>query len=322
MGTPMSPDRAPGFTGMRWLPGGDFAMGSDGFYDDEKPVRRAEVAGFWIDETPVTNDAFARFVAATGYVTDAERPPDPEDYPGLAPHMARAGSAVFDPHKTAAAIPNASLMWWSFVFGAHWRRPLGPDSSLEGLGDHPVVHVTAKDAEAYAEWAGKALPTETEWEYAARGGLDGATYGWGETFEPEGRAMAKIWRGLFPSENFAPSGLERTAPVRSYPANDYGLFDMIGNVWEWTADWYSAPTSASPCCGTGHPRPDATSSVDPASPVAVPRRVLKGGSHLCAPNYCRRYRPAARWPQPIDTSTSHAGFRCVIRPRRDRKQPA
>jgi formylglycine-generating enzyme required for sulfatase activity len=296
---------------MRLIRGGAFAMGSDAFYEDEKPVRRAVVGDFRIDETPVTNDAFARFVADTGHVTSAEHAPRPEDYPGMPPHMARTGSAVFEPPTgpdAIATIADDGLAWWRFVFGADWRHPLGPHSSLDGLGAHPVVHVTAADADAYAAWAGKTLPTEAEWEYAARGGLDGAAYAWGETFEPDGQAMAKTWRGLFPTENLAPPGLERTAPVRSYPANGYGLFDMIGNVWEWTADSYvtpDAPAGVSPCCGSGRPEADA--------PSPMPRRVLKGGSHLCAPSYCRRYRPAARWPQAIDTSTSHVGFRCIVR---------
>jgi formylglycine-generating enzyme required for sulfatase activity len=199
------------------------------------------------------------------------------------------------------------------VFGASWRRPLGPESSLLGLDRHPVVHLAAVDVEAYADWAGKSLPTEAEWEYAARGGLEGADYAWGETLEPDGRLPAKIWRGEFPWRNEAPEGLERTAPVRSYPPNGYGLYDMIGNVWEWTSDWYAQRPAdrPSPCCGAERSRQE---SCDPEAPVkGIPRRVLKGGSHLCAPNYCRRYRPAARWAHAVDTSTSHVGFRCIIR---------
>ena len=291
--------------GMRLIRGAEFRMGAEGFYEDEGPVRTVRVGDVWIDEAPVTNAQFARFVEATGHVTFAEYPPDPADYPGMPPEMARAGSVVFRPPDQApgAAVDAASEpSWWSFVFGAEWRHPLGADSGLAGLEDHPVVHVTAADAEAYARWAGKALPTEAEWEYAARGGLEGATYAWGEDFEPDGRSMAKTWQGEFPWRNDAPAGLERTAPVASYPANGWGLFDMIGNVWEWTADVYAGPPHpGSPCCGGARPT------------ERIPRRVVKGGSHLCVPSYCRRYRPAARWPQPVDTSTSHVGFRCVAR---------
>ena len=291
--------------GMRLIRGAEFRMGAEGFYEDEGPVRTVRVGDVWIDEAPVTNAQFARFVEATGHVTFAEYPPDPADYPGMPPEMARAGSVVFRPPDQApgAAVDAASEpSWWSFVFGAEWRHPLGADSGLEGLEDHPVVHVTAADAEAYARWAGKALPTEAEWEYAARGGLEGATYAWGEDFEPDGRSMAKTWQGEFPWRNDAPAELERTAPVASYPANGWGLFDMIGNVWEWTADPYTGPhRPGSPCCGGARPA------------ERIARRVVKGGSHLCAPSYCRRYRPAARWPQPVDTSTSHVGFRCVAR---------
>ncbi len=281
------------------LDGGTFRMGANDYYDDERPQRPVKVLPFLIEQHPVTNAQFARFVAETAHVTLAETAPDPADYPGLPPEMAQAGSSVF--------IDGL----WQFVFGADWRHPVGPYSTIEGLDDHPVVHVVAADAEAYAAWAGKRLPTEAEWEYAARGGLDGATYAWGEAFEPDGRLMAKTWQGLFPFDNAAPAGLKRTAPVGTYPANGYGLYDMIGNVWEWTADWYRAtPPQVSPCCGSVT-RVTAEESVDPGSPIAIARRVAKGGSHLCAPSYCQRYRPAARWPQPVDTSTSHLGFRCV-----------
>ena len=318
MNSRSSPVGSRKFDGMRLVRGRAFMMGSEDFYPDERPVRPAVVGDFWIDEAPVTNDQFARFVDATGHVTFAELPPDPRQYPGMAPEVARAGSSVFTPPASPPNRPLAELdgspPWWAFVFGADWRRPLGPGSSIEGLGQHPVVHVVAADAEAYAAWAGKALPTEAEWEFAARGGLEDAAYAWGDELEPEGRPMAKVWRGEFPWRNDAPDGLERTAPVRSYPANGFGLHDMIGNVWEWTSDWYaSEPVATSPCCG-GSQRAAMIGSCDPASPVAgIPRRVLKGGSHLCASNYCQRYRPAARWAQPVDTSTSHVGFRCVVR---------
>lgn len=294
------------FAGMMPIHGGTFRMGAENFYVEEAPCRTVEVGDFWIDEVPVTNRAFREFVEATGYRSFAEFPPDPADYPGMPLAMAHAGSIVFVPPKGPVDLRGAPS-WWAFVAGAHWRMPLGPGSGIDGIEDHPVVHIAAADAEAYAAWAGKSLPTEAEWEYAARGGLDGATYAWGDEFEPGGRAMAKTWAGLFPHDNRAPVGLERTGPVCAYPPNGYGLYDMIGNVWEWTADAYGeAPRADGPkCCGgagaaAGH------------APFAI--RATKGGSHLCAPNYCQRYRPAARWPQTVDTSTSHLGFRCVIRP--------
>ena len=286
--------------GMKLVRGGEFLMGSDDFYEDERPVRPARVGDFWIDETPVTNAQFAAFVEATGYVTFAEIAPDPRDYPGMPPELAHPGSIVFTPPDHAVDL-KGSAVWWSFLLGADWRRPRGPNSGLAGIEDHPVVHVAHGDAAAYARWAGKALPREAEWEYAARGGLTGATYAWGDDFQPGGVPMAKTWQGEFPWRNDAPPGRERTSPVRSYPPNGYGLYDMIGNVWEWTDDWYGGDRPApKPCCSAGSGR-DA------------PRKVAKGGSHLCAPSYCQRYRPAARWAHPIDTTTSHTGFRCVVR---------
>lgn len=302
---------------MRHIGGGEFTMGSDAFYPEEAPARVVRVDPFWIDEAPVTNAAFARFVEATGHVTDAEIPPDPADYPGMPPEMARAGSAVF--RKTAGSVDLADpSQWWEYCFGADWRHPLGPDSSIVGMADHPVVHVAYRDAEAYARWAGKSLPTEAEWECAARGGLDGADYAWGDELEPGGKLLANYWHGLFPFANQAPDGWERTSPVGSYPANGYGLFDMIGNVWEWTSDWYAAPRAAKQtrknCCVPSNPRGGSKyQSIDRAATAPIPRKVMKGGSHLCAPNYCQRYRPAARHPETIDTSTSHIGFRCVSR---------
>ena len=301
---------------MIWIPGGDFLMGSDRHYVEEAPAHRVIVDGFWMDTAPVTNAQFAAFVEATGHVTMAERKPDPRDYPGALPHMLRAGSLVFNPTPRPVSLQDWS-QWWSFKFGADWRHPLGPDSSLKGLEDHPVVHVAYPDALAYARWAGKSLPTEAQWEYAARGGLEGAEFAWGDELTPGGRHMANIWQGAFPFQNAAEDGYARTSPVGAYPPNGYGLFDMIGNVWEWTCDWYEPrhPDEAlKACCTPRNPRGGREErSYDPLQPsIRIPRKVLKGGSHLCAPSYCRRYRPAARHPEPIDTSTGHVGFRCVV----------
>ncbi len=306
------------------IPGGTFAMGSEAFYPEEAPVRQVRVDPFWIDETPVTNRAFAAFVAATGHRTFAETAPDPRDYPGMAPEMAQPGSLVFE--KTAGPVNLGDFgQWWQFCFGADWRHPTGPDSSLDGLDYHPVVHVTFGDALAYAQWAGKALPTEAEWEFAARGGLAGRDYGWSaeraDELAPGGEMLANYWQGTFPFANTRLDGWERTSPVRSFPANGFGLYDMIGNVWEMTADWYAEPKlaakkSPSACCTIDNPRGGRKGeSFDPAMPgTKIGRKVMKGGSHLCAIDHCRRYRPAARYPQAIDSSTSHVGFRCVVRP--------
>jgi len=302
---------------MAWIPGGELGMGSDRHYPEERPVHRVAVDGFWIDRTPVTNKEFARFVEATGYVTLAELPPNPADYPGALPEMLYAGSLVFV--KPGGPVDQQNIAnWWQYVRGADWRHPKGGGSSLAGLEQHPVVHIAYQDAEAYARWSRKELPCEAEWEFAARGGLEGATYAWGEEFMPGGRFMANTWQGEFPWQNRVEDGWEGTSPVGAFPENGYGLLDMIGNVWEWTTDWYRAghPRNASPACCAGHaPRPSGEiDSYDPAMPdIRIPRKVIKGGSHLCAPNYCRRYRPAARFPEPVDTSACHLGFRCVIR---------
>ena len=298
---------------MAAVRGGEFLMGSDLHYPEERPARRVKVDGFRIELTPVTNRNFQKFVEATGYITFAEVPPDPKDYPGILPHMLQAGSLVFTPPDRPVDLRNAAN-WWTFMFGADWRRPYGEGSSIDGLEDHPVVHVSYRDAEAYAAWAGKALPTEAEWEFVARGGLEGAEYAWGSELVPDGRHMANTWQGPFPLRNLAEDGFERTSPVGSFPPNPYGLFDMIGNVWEWTTDWFT-PRNAAPaktCCIPSNPRgPSEAESYDPQ--FRIPRKVVKGGSHLCAPNYCRRYRPAARHAQPIDTSMSHVGFRSIVR---------
>jgi formylglycine-generating enzyme required for sulfatase activity len=308
---------------MVWIPAGTFRMGSDDHYPEEAPVHPVHVDGFWIDRTPVTNREFRRFVEATGYVTFAEKAPLAKDYPGARPEMLKAGSLVFTPPGHPVDLMRFEN-WWRFTFGADWRHPYGRGSSIMGMGDHPVVHVAWCDVEAYAAWAGRSLPTEAEWEFAARGGLDGTAYAWGDEFTPEGQHLANTWQGNFPNENLKGDGFERTSPVTTFPPNGYGLYDMIGNVWEWTSDWYSAKhevNAAHPCCAPHNPRgAREEGSYDPCQPhIRIPRRVLKGGSHLCAPNYCQRYRPAARHAQPVDTSTSHVGFRCV---RRDLAAPA
>jgi len=306
---------APG--NMRPIAGGTFTMGSERFYPEEAPLRRVRVDDFWIDETPVTNAEFARFVAETGHVTVAEIAPDPADYPGMTEDMAQPGSLVFV--KTAGPVDMSNPgAWWRFVHGAHWRSPKGPGSDLDGLDDHPVVHIAYADAKAYAKWAGKDLPTEAEFEFAARGGLEGVEYAWGDSLAPGDQMLANYWQGLFPFSNQCLDGWEGTSPVRSFPPNPYGVHDLIGNVWEWTRDWWAqspeAPRGKS-CCAISNPRGGKLSqSYDPAHPgVRIGRKVIKGGSHLCAENYCQRYRPAARHPEMIDTSTTHIGFRCVLR---------
>lgn len=298
-----------------WVPGGTFRMGSDSHYPEEAPAHFVKVDGFWIDRKPVTNREFRQFVEETGYVTFAEIAPDPKNYPGALPEMLHPASLVFTPPGRPVDLRNFHN-WWVFKRDAQWRRPEGPDSSIEGKDDHPVVHLAYQDVEAYAAWAGKEIPTEAEWEFAARGGLDAAEFAWGDRLMPDDRPMANTWQGNFPNENLKLDGFERTSPVEAFPPNGYGIFDMIGNVWEWTQDWFSAKhedTAARPCCAAPNPRGGAQAgSYDPAQPeIRIPRKVLKGGSHLCAPNYCRRYRPAARHAQPVDTSTSHVGFRLV-----------
>ena len=303
--------------GMVWIPGGTFRMGSDTHYPEEAPAHQVVVEGFWIDRTPVTNREFRRFVEATGHVTWAEIAPDPSDYPGALPEMLKPGSLVFKPPGGPVDL-RRPLSWWSFEFGADWRHPYGPASSIDGHDDHPVVHVAYRDVAAYAAWAGKELPTEAEWEFAARGGLDGAEFAWGDEFTPGKRHMANTWQGAFPNENLKTDGYKRTSPVTAFPPNGYGLYDMIGNAWEWTCDWFAsqhAVDPSRPCCAVRNPRgASEDASYDRCQPeIRIPRKVLKGGSHLCAPNYCRRYRPAARHAQPVDTSTSHVGFRCIRR---------
>jgi len=303
---------------MVWIPGGRFQMGSDQHYPEEAPAHWAEVEGFWMDRAPVTNAQFLKFVKATGYLTQAERPVDPADYPEAPPERLRPASIVFIPPDGPVPLGDTH-QWWQYMFGANWRHPEGPDSSIKGRDKHPVVHITHADAEAYATWAGRQLPSEREWERAGWGGMQGCEFAWGTELHPGGRPMANTWQGSFPYHNSRLDGYERTSPVGSFPANSYGLVDMIGNVWEWTSDWYrhghdvkNRNPPASHCCEAAEQA--RQKSIEPLSEHGtMPRKVVKGGSYLCAPEYCRRYRPAARMAQGIDTSTSHLGFRCVVR---------
>jgi sulfatase modifying factor 1 len=280
------------------LAGGTFLMGSNDFYPEERPVREATVGPFAIDRHPVTNRQFSRFVVDTGYVTLAQRQPSADDYPNADRELLVPGSSVFVPPDRAVDLRDIRN-WWAYAPGADWAHPEGPGSGLEERWHHPVVHVAHADAIAYATWAGKQLPTEAEWEFAARGGLPPASYAWGDELHPAGRQMANIWQGQFPHQRLN-SEHDRTSPVGYFPANGYGLFDMIGNVWEWTAT-PSNPDRPRSCCSPNTAGPDDD------------LWIVKGGSFLCAPNYCRRYRPAARQAQPADSSTSHIGFRCVTR---------
>ncbi|MET0930475.1 MAG: formylglycine-generating enzyme family protein [Aeromicrobium sp.] len=294
--------------GMVRVPGGGFTMGSLDFYPEERPVVPSVVDDLWVDEHPVTNAEFRRFVASTGHVTVAEQAPDAADFPGARQADLVPGSLVF--RRTPGPVPLTDWrQWWGWVPGADWRHPQGPGSTLHGLERHPVVHVAHEDATAYADWCGKRLPTEPEWEHAARGGLDGATYAWGDEFTPRGRVMANTWHGDFPWRGDRGSSDGRTSAVAVFPPNGYGLFDTTGNVWEWTGSrWTDSHVEAGPatppphsCCAPTHEAPaDETT-----------RMVMKGGSHVCAPSYCHRYRPAARQGQTVRSTTSHLGFRCV-----------
>ncbi len=311
-----APSRAP-YPDMVWFPGGTFRMGSDDHYTEEAPVHRVTLDGSWMDRTTVTNRDFQTFVDATGYVTVAERSPNPEDHPGAPAENLVAGSLVF--RKTPGPVDLRHLsQWWVWTPGASWRHPGGPRSTIAGRMDHPVVHVAYDDAQAYATWTGKALATEAEWECAARGGLEGAEFVWGDERVPDGKPPANWWQGEFPWQNTLDDGFQGSAPVGSFPPNGFGLYDMAGNVWEWTSDWYTTrhPEDADdPCCVPSNPRGGMEDqSCDPAQPqFKIPRKVIKGGSFLCADNYCQRYRPAARRPQMIDTGMSHIGFRCIVR---------
>jgi formylglycine-generating enzyme len=310
------PPGPPPAKNMVWIPGGEFLMGSDDFYPEERPVHRVAVDGFWIDRHPVTVAEFRRFVKATGHVTVAEVAPDQAEYPDADPELLVPGSLVFNASDGPVDLSDVHN-WWSWTPGAQWRNPEGPHSTLHGRELHPVTHVAYADALAYCTWAGKGLPTEAQWERAARGGLEGKVFCWGDEFAPRGKMMANTWQGQFPWQNLMLDPFERTSPVKRFPPNGYGLYDMAGNVWEWTADFFSprhADAAEHPCCTPLNPRVgSAEQSYEHGMPGAhIPRRVTKGGSHLCAPNYCLRYRPAARQGEAIDTSTSHIGFRCVI----------
>jgi sulfatase modifying factor 1 len=304
---------------MVWIPGGEFRMGSEDWYPEERPIHTVSVDGFWMDEHAVTVAEFRRFVKATGYVTLAERPLDPAMYPDADPSLLVPGALVFQRTKGPVNLSD-NRNWWAYVPGASWTHPGGPGTTTVGLDRHPVTQVAWEDAAAYAEWAGKELPTEAEWEFAARGGLDQTTYAWGDVFAPKGKMMANTWQGEFPWQNLLLDRFEATAPVKSFPPNRYGLYEVCGNVWEWTADFFTPRHPDEPqhsCCAPLNPRvtsPEA--SYDVAAPGAtIPRRVTKGGSHLCAPNYCHRYRPAARQGEAVDTSSGHIGFRCIVRPK-------
>lgn len=298
-----------------WIPGGTFWMGSEEYYPEERPVHQVRVDGFFMDEHPVTVAEFRRFVKDTGYVTGAEMPPRPEDYPGADPDLLVPGSLVFT--SPPGPVPLDDYRgWWTWTPAASWRHPEGPGSDVAGRERHPVTHVSYFDAVTYAQWAGKDLPTEAEWEFAARGGLDRARFVWGDEFSSSGRHRANTWQGRFPWENTAEDGYLGTSPVGSFRPNGYGLVDMAGNVWEWTADFFTphhgadehdtAPAHA--CCAPAAPHTGVQDQ-----PADYPRRVIKGGSHLCAPNYCLRYRPAARQGESVETSTCHLGFRCIVR---------
>jgi sulfatase modifying factor 1 len=295
------------------IPTGEFMMGSNDHYAEEGPAHRVSVSEFQIEQSPVTNRHFRNFVKDTNYRTLAERPLPQDQFPNLSERERSPGSMVFTPTPGPVDLRHFS-QWWSWTPGASWKQPEGPGSNCRDREDHPVVHVAYEDALAYAAWAGRDLPTEAQWEFAARGGLAGQPYCWGEDARPDGKRMAKFYEGAFPWLNAASDGHLRTAPAGSFPANGFGLFDMAGNVWEWTQDWYSDRHTEGSCCSPQDPRGGAMEgSYDPGQPqFKIPRRVLKGGSFLCADEYCHRYRPAARRPQMVDTGMSHIGFRCVL----------
>jgi formylglycine-generating enzyme len=307
--------------GMVWIPGGEFSMGAamNGHgsgempmpSNDAEPIHRVRVDGFWMDKTTVTNEEFEKFVKATGYVTVAERTPTKEEFPTAPAENLIAGSVVFTPPDHEVPLDN-HFQWWDYVKGANWRHPLGPESDLKGKEKFPVVHVAYPDAEAYAKWAGKRLPTEAEFEFAARGGLAGKTYTWGDEFRPEGKWMANTYQGKFPVADEADDGFPGIAPVAKFPANGYGLYDMSGNVWQWCSDWYRYDYYAQLAKAgdlTINPKgPD--SPLDPAEPEEK-KRVHRGGSYLCNDQYCSRYIVGTRGKGEVNTATNHLGFRCV-----------
>jgi formylglycine-generating enzyme required for sulfatase activity len=299
---------------MAWIPGGTFRMGSDVHYPEEAPARDVEVGGFWLARTTVTNAQFKAFVTANEYVTVAERPLDPAEFPGAPPENLQPGSMVFTRTSGPVDLRHIS-QWWTWTPGASWAHPEGPGTTLAGRDDHPVVHIAYEDAESYAQWAGVVLPTEAEWELAARGGLAGAAFTWGDEQDTAEQRLANHWHGDFPWR--ADDGFGFTKPVGSFPTNGFGLADMAGNVWEWTDDWYQENRwpDVDSCCVPRDPRGGtAEESLDARQPqFRVPRKVVKGGSFLCADSYCMRYRPAARRPQMIDTGMSHIGFRVASR---------
>jgi formylglycine-generating enzyme required for sulfatase activity len=295
--------------GMIWIPGGSFWMGTN-HMEDAQPVHQVEVKGFWMDRTDVTNEEFAQFVSATGYVTIAERPLDPKEFPNLAPDELTPGAGVFTPPSSPVPL-DQPLAWWRFVRGANWRHPEGPNSDLRGKEKYPVVQIAWPDAVAYAKWAGKRLPTEAEWELAARGGRDRQDYPWGNELNPHGKWMANTFQGHFPDKNTSEDGYAGVAPVASFPPNDYGLFDMSGNVWQWVSDWYRPDYYAQVGREAIAINPQGPSdSFDPREPN-VAKRVQKGGSFLCTDQYCQRYMPGARGKGDPETGTNHLGFRCV-----------
>lgn len=298
--------------GMAWAPGGEFWMGTDHpQMPDTRPWHRVYVSGFWIDKTEITNAQFAAFVKATHYVTIAETPPRQEDYPTAPKENLVAGAVVFTPPDHPVALNN-QFQWWSYVPGASWRHPEGPGSGIEDRMKHPVVEVAYADAEAFCKWSGKRLPTEAEFEFASRGGLDRKMYDWGDEFMPGGKRMANTFQGHFPDNNTGEDGYKGTAPVASFPANGYGLFDMAGNVWEWVSDWYRpdyyAVLAASGKVAVNPQGPP--DSYDPTEP-GVPKRVQRGGSYLCTDQYCSRYIAGGRGKGEVSTGTNHLGFRCV-----------
>jgi formylglycine-generating enzyme len=307
--------------GMVWIPGGDFSMGAldppasteSGMHGamDARPIHRVFVDGFWMDQTDVTNAQFEKFVRATGYVTIAERKPRAEDFPGAPPENLVAGSIVFSPPNHAVVLDN-HFQWWNYVPGANWRHPLGPKSYIKGKEDYPVVHVAYDDALAYAKWAGKRLPTEAEWEFAARGGLSGQTYPWGDEFREHDKWMANTYQGHFPDTDTGDDGYRGVSPVKHFAPNGYGLYDMAGNVWQWTSDWYRPDYYARlAAAGTVVRNPQGPDSpYDPSEPQER-KRVHRGGSFLCTDQYCSRYVIGTRGKGEVSTGTNHLGFRCV-----------